>query len=128
MKLETITLEKPVSMVVLPLPKEVQEKLAKYCPLPTQNNLATQYYFWNLELQKEIKKLQKENQKLIKKENKNLRKIIEDLKKKVEDLLIEKQNFLKMLFKPKRPKKRISVTKETIKKPRTEQSYYPALS
>lgn len=89
MKLGTITPEKSVSIIVPPLPREVIERLPKYYPKPNQNNLATQYYFWNLEIQKENRKLQKENQKL-KKENQDLKGKIEDLKKKVEDLITEK--------------------------------------
>lgn len=72
-KLNNTLLNHLVSLVVPSLPKKAQEKLPQYCPLPNKNNLATQYYFWNRELQKENKKLQRENQKL-KEENQDLKK------------------------------------------------------
>lgn len=46
------------------LPQEVLVKLPKYCPKPTQYNLATQYYHWNRELNKKNRELQKEKQQL----------------------------------------------------------------
>lgn len=103
-------LEKPISLIVPPLEEGVKKKLPKYCPKPNPNNLATQYYFLNLKLQKENQNLRKENQKL-KQENQDLKRQIKNLKEKVKDLIIEKQNFLKMIFKPKREtRKRISTT------------------
>jgi transposase len=109
-------------MVVPPLPKEVQEKLAKYCPLPTQNNLATQYYFWNLELQKENQEL-KNKVKRLEKENKDLKRRIEELKKKIEELIEEKEKFLRMLFKRKRIISKNSTKTTRSFYPRTKESY-----
>lgn len=121
MRLSETTLNHSVSVVIPPLPKEVQERLPKYCPLPTKNNLASQYYLWNLELQKENRKLQRENEK-IKEENQDLRGRIEDLKKKIEDLIVEKEKFLRMLFKREKAIKK-SPTETKLSGPRTRESY-----
>jgi transposase len=107
--------------VVPPLPKQALDKLPQYCSAPNQNNLAAQYYFWNLEIQKENQKFKKENKKL-KEENLDLKRMIEDLKKKVEDLTIEKEKFLRMFFKRKRIIKKSSVKTESPH-PRTKESY-----
>jgi len=120
---DNILLNHSKTFVVPLLTKKVQEKLPQYCPLPTKNNLATQYYFLIKELEKENKKLQKEKQRF-QKENQQLKKEIEDLEKKIEDLTLERDKFLKILFnKRKRILKRDSSIKTKSFKPRERESY-----
>ena len=106
--------------VVPPLPKEVLVKLPKYCPGPTKNNLATQYYYWNRELIKENRKLQKEKQQLQEKIQ-ELEKRLAEAEKEKEELRLEKDKLLQLIFKPKR-QKQVSITNPEPK-PRTKQSY-----
>jgi len=121
MKLTKTILNHLVPLVVPPLPKEAQEKLPRYCPPPTQNNLATQYYFWNRQIQKENQELKKKV-KGLEEENQDLKRKVEDLKKKVEDLMIEKEKFLRMLFKRRRIIKGSSIQTKSSH-PRTKESF-----
>lgn len=71
--------------------------------VPNKNNLATQYYFWNIDLQKENLELRKEKQKLDE-ENQRLKDERAELEKRNEQLRIERDRLKGMLFKPKRQK------------------------
>ena len=107
--------------VVPPLSKEAVFRLPKYCPKPTKNNLATQYYYWSLELQKENRKLQQENKQL-KEEKQKLEEAIRQLKEKNAELKGQRDRFLKMIFKPKRKRKKTSAL-HPVRQPRSKQSY-----
>ncbi len=119
MKENTISNELTIDFIVPPLPKEAVVKLPKYCK-PTKNNLATQYYYWSRDLIKQNRELLKKNREL-KEENQRLMKERAELEKAKEELKLEKDKYLRMLFKPKR-RKQCSVVKPEPK-PRTRQSY-----
>lgn len=115
----TIENELVGDFAVPPLPKEALVKLPKYCE-PTKNNLATQYYYWNRDLIKQNKELLEENKRL-KEEHQRLKEEKAKLEKKKEELQLERDKFLRMLFKPKREKQ--SAVPKAEPKPRTKQSY-----
>lgn len=120
--MDTQTAVKENTSFIAPrLPEEVLLKLPKYVPEPTKYNLATQYYFWNRELIKENRELKKGKEKLEQELEKAKEKIAE-LEKEKEELKLQRDKFLKMIFKPKR-KRDISLKKTEEKKPRTKQSY-----
>ncbi len=105
--------------VVPPLPQEAVVKLPKCCK-PTKKNLATQYYYWNRNLIKQNRELLKEKERL-EEENKRLKQKRVELEQANEQLKLEKDKYLKMIFKPKRPKQ-YSVMKPEFKS-RDKQSY-----
>jgi len=98
-KAETITIEieQEKEFIVPPLTKEVVFRLPSYCR-PTSRNLATQYYFWNRELMKDLKQAEKEKQKLNDELGKANEKISE-LEKQKDQLKSERDKFREMLFK-----------------------------
>lgn len=106
--------------IIPPLPLEVVVKLPKYCPKPTKKNLTTLYYYWNKELIKENRELQKERARL-KEELERAKKRITELEKEKEEIELQRNKFLRMIFKPKR-KRNLSRT-NSKKKLRGKQSY-----
>lgn len=115
----TISDELVIDFVVPPLPKEVIVKLPQYCK-PTKSNLATQYYYWNRDLIKQNRKLLKKNKEL-KEEFQRLKQAKAELEKVNEELKLEKDKYLRMLFKPKKQRQYSVVKPES--KPRDKQSY-----
>jgi len=99
-KAETV-IENGKVIVIPPLPLEAVLRLPSRI-IPKKNNIATQYYFWNIELQKENGKLKNENEKLNQKirwlENEKA-----ELEKQNESLQSQKNRFLDMLFKKRKP-------------------------
>lgn len=120
--METLTknIISPV-FVVPPLPKEALVKLPRYCPQPTERNLATLYYYWSRELIKENRELKKQLEK-VEQENKQIKEENQQLRQEKEELTLERDKFLRMVFKPK-PKRSTAFEQITTSKPRTKESY-----
>jgi len=107
------------NFIVPSLPKEALIKLPEYFR-PTKNNLATQYYYWNRDLIKQNRELLKKNKEL-REEKQKLEQEQAELKKKKEELEIERNKFLRMIFKPNK-EKQISSKKSELQI-RSKQSY-----
>jgi len=110
-------------IVVPPLPPGAVLHLPKFVK-PNKNNLATQYYFWNRELMKEIWEL-KDKKSDLEQELTRANEKISELEKQNEKLQSQKNRFLDMLFKKRKP----NLIKEEKHEPvqRTKESYARAV-
>src|SRR3989339_66547 len=115
-------IENEKMIVVPPLPLGAVLHLPKFVK-PNKNNLATQYYFWNRELMKEIWKL-KDKKSDLEQELARANEKISELETQNENLQSQKNRFLDMLFKKRKP----NLIKEEKYEPilRTKESYVRA--
>lgn len=118
-----IEIEQEREFVVPPLPKEAVLRLPSYCR-PTSRNLATQYFFLNRELMKDLQQAKREIQRLDN-ENQQLKKRGSELEQEKEQLKSERDKFREMLFKFNHRNHKSESKHDSIQ--RTKQSYVRAM-